>query len=103
MTSQSYSSSDLAAYAGEYRSDELNASFTISVLSGGQLAVVRHEYEPVPLRALARDSFFGDFSDGCGTLTFVRTSRGAITGFTEGRTPRRLSFAGSAAVPAAVR
>lgn len=101
---QSYSTSDLQAYVGEYRSDELNASFTVNAPTGSQLVVVRHEYAPVPLIPLGRDAFLGDLSDGAGTLTFVRAPSGAITGFSlQGRTPRHLSFRRINIVPAVGR
>jgi hypothetical protein len=92
-TIPSYSATDFNAYAGEYRSEELGATFTIVALSEGHLAVVRHGASPIPLAALGRDEFFASLSDHAGTLRFVRTSSGDVTGFTiVGRTPRHLSF-----------
>ncbi len=88
-----YSTTDLTAYAGEYRSDELGATFTVVVLPEGQLAAVRYGAEPIQLAALGRDQFFASLSDHAGTLKFVRTTSGDVTGFTiAGTTPRRLSF-----------
>lgn len=88
-----YSASELKAYVGEYRSDELDATFAITTVSEDHLAVLRRRSNPIELAALTPDTFFGNFSDGAGTLTFVRTPSGAVAGFTiNGRTPRRLSF-----------
>jgi hypothetical protein len=101
VTIASYSTSALQAYAGEYRNDELNTSFMITTLAGSPLNVLRQQYPPVPLTTLGVDAFFGELSDGSGTLTFTRAPSGGITGFTlEGRTPRHLSFTKVNLVPA---
>lgn len=93
VTAPSYSATDLKAFTGEYRSDELDASFTITALPEGHLAVVRRRSDPIPLTALKADTFFSEFSDGAGTVTFARAPSGDVTGFViTGGTPRRVVF-----------
>jgi CubicO group peptidase (beta-lactamase class C family) len=93
VTAPSYSPSQLSAYVGEYRSDELEATFKIIARSDGDLVAVRDRTDPKQLTPLRRDAFFSDFSDGAGTLTFARATSGEVTGFViTGRTPRGLAF-----------
>ena len=66
-------------YVGEYRSDELNVSYTIVVAPDGRLAVMRNKLDPILLQALKPDTFSGA---SLGTLTFVRAPSGATTGST---------------------
>jgi CubicO group peptidase (beta-lactamase class C family) len=66
---------ELAAYAGRYFSEELQATYTLAV-ENGTLTVHRRGGDPTPLRPLVRD----EFSAGP-TLRFVRDAAGAVTGF----------------------
>jgi CubicO group peptidase (beta-lactamase class C family) len=66
---------ELAAYAGRYFSEELQATYTLAVQDGA-LALHRRGVDPTPLRPLVRD----EFSAGP-TLRFVRDGSGAVTGF----------------------
>jgi CubicO group peptidase (beta-lactamase class C family) len=66
---------ELAEYAGGYFSEELQATYTLTV-ENGALTVHRRGAEPAPLRPLVRD----EFSVGA-TLRFVRDAAGAVTGF----------------------
>ncbi|HST63367.1 MAG TPA: serine hydrolase, partial [Longimicrobium sp.] len=66
---------ELAAYAGRYFSEELQATYTLAV-ENGTLTVHRRGGDPTPLRPLVRD----EFSAGP-TLRFVRDASGALTGF----------------------
>jgi len=81
----------LMAYAGEYHSDELDASYTVVLTLEGGLAVLRKRVDPVPLTAVTRDKFSGRSLGS--TVTFVRAPSGDVTGLTlAGATPRRLSL-----------
>lgn len=98
VTVLSYSVTDLKAYAGEYRSDELDVTYTIVVMPEGGLAVLRKKVDPVPLTALKLDTFYGQSLGSA--VTFVRAPSGNVTGFTiSGGTPRRLSFTRVGAAP----
>jgi hypothetical protein len=82
---------DLKAYAGEYRSDELDVTYTLVVMPGGELAVLRDKVDAVSLTTVTLDKFSGQSLGS--TVTFVRAPSGDVTGFTiAGDTPRRLSF-----------
>ncbi len=91
VTVPSYSATDLKAYAGEYRSDELDARYTVVVMPEGGLVVLRKKVDPVPLTAVTLDTFSGG---SLGGLSFVRARSGDVTGFTINYfgTPRRLPF-----------
>ena len=91
MTVPSYSATDLKAYAGEYRSDEVDVSYKVVALPESGLAVLRGTFDPIPLAAVTLDKFSGR---GLGwTITFMRAPSGDVTGFTIAfGTPRRLSF-----------
>jgi hypothetical protein len=92
VTAPSYSATELNAYAGDYRSDELNVTYTIVVTPEGSLVVVREKVNPVPLIAVTRDGFTGQSLGS--TVTFIRAPSGDVTGITiGGLSPRRLSFA----------
>jgi CubicO group peptidase (beta-lactamase class C family) len=93
-TDPSYSAAQLKAYAGEYRSDELDVTYTIAPRGAdGRLMVARQRVDPVPLTALMPDTFLLRESLG-DAIRFVRAPAGAITGFEIiGDTPRRLWFA----------
>lgn len=90
VTAPSYPAADLTRYAGEYRSDELDVTYTIVVEKGG-LAVLRPKLDRVSLKAVKSDTFTGLTSGG--TVTFIRSPSGDVTGLTisTGGT-RRLRF-----------
>lgn len=67
---------ELAAYAGAYHSDELDATYTLSV-DDGALTVHRRSAEPQALQPLTRD----EFSAGSMTARFLRAADGTIEGF----------------------
>ena len=67
---------ELAAYAGAYFSEELQATFTLSVVDGA-LTLRRPAAEPSPLRPLIRD----EFSVPGATLRFMRDGAGSVSGF----------------------
>lgn len=91
VTAPAYTDVELRAYAGEYRSDELNVTYTVAVTPEGGLSVLREKVDPVPLAAVTLDTFYGQ-SLGF-AVTFVRAPPGNVTGFTiASATPRRLSF-----------
>jgi len=91
VTVPSHSLMDLKAYAGEYRSDELDVTYTLVVMPGGELAVLRDKVDAVSLTTVTLDKFSGQSLGS--TVTFVRAPSGDVTGFTiAGDTPRRLSF-----------
>jgi hypothetical protein len=66
----------LAAFAGRYRSDEVAATWTISVDSGRLVASVRGAVQTT-LTPVYRDAFTG--GAGLGTIWFVRDARGTVT------------------------
>jgi hypothetical protein len=67
----------LAAYAGEYRSPELDASFRLAVRTD-TLRLLRGWQPPIPLRPLYQDGFVaGD----AGIIRFLRDGRNRVTGF----------------------
>lgn len=70
------SKADLPSFAGEYRSDELDVTYTVA-LRGSNLLVQSSTLHPV-----SRDAFVGDYM---GTVRFVRDRRGAIAAFTLNR------------------
>ncbi len=72
---------DLRAFAGGYRSSEIEASYDI-VLSESGLVVQAPGASEVRVMAFGRDAFVGP---GIGVLKFFRDSRGEVTGFTMNR------------------
>lgn len=87
----SYSAAELRAYEGEYRSDELDATYTVVVMPEGGLSVLRDKVDPVHLTAVTVDTFSGPSLGS--TVTFVRATSGDVTGLTiAANTPRRLSL-----------
>ncbi len=66
----------LAAYAGAYRSAELDATYRLAV-ENGSLVLRRSWNPPLKLDPLVRDEFE---SDELGTLVFQRDAAGAVTG-----------------------
>jgi len=80
---------NLADYAGHYRSEELETSWSVDVREGKLVLQHRRQGE-IPLRLMARDRFSGS---NLGSLQFERDSGGKVTGFkvTTGRV-RNLRF-----------
>ncbi len=70
-------STQLAEYAGDYYSDELQATYKI-VSEGGKLALKRRNAAVLPLTPTLRDQF----STGPGNITFIRDEQKRISGFT---------------------
>jgi CubicO group peptidase (beta-lactamase class C family) len=67
---------DLAAYAGRYRSAELDATYDLTIGNGGLL--LRNNWNPpIQLSPVAPDEFHGDV----GTLLFRRDGNHGINGF----------------------
>ncbi len=98
----SYPAADLNAFAGQYRSDELATTYTITVTSEGGLTILRERVESVPLTAITFDIFFGRSLGS--SMTFVRAPSGDVTGFTiAGGTPRSLTFTRINAAPSRLR
>ncbi|RKH62929.1 serine hydrolase domain-containing protein [Corallococcus llansteffanensis] len=76
----------LASFAGQYRSDELETTYTVRI-ADGKLAIRWSRRDEVVLDAVGGDRFVGSL----GTVTFTRTAAGAIDGLTiSNRRLRRL-------------
>jgi len=71
---------DLRAFAGEYRSDELDVTYTVSVRDSS-LVVQSSTLHPV-----LKDAFVGEY---VGMVRFVRDARGAVAAFTLNRNSAR--------------
>jgi CubicO group peptidase (beta-lactamase class C family) len=67
---------ELAGYAGEYVSEEIDALYRF-VLDGEKLTLVRLKHEPDALRPAVRDVFTGEI----GTVRFARDASGHVSGF----------------------
>ena len=80
----------LAEYAGNYHSEELNATYTLSVQEG-RLVLRRRRSRNIPLNPTFADAFV---SDDLGYLRFTRNEQNRVSGLllTGGRV-RRLRFA----------
>ena len=70
------SATELAAYTGIYRSDEIEPSFQI-VLKKDRLVLERLKATPAELDPLVADTF----SSQAGVIKFTRDARGRVTGF----------------------
>jgi CubicO group peptidase (beta-lactamase class C family) len=66
----------LAAFAGRYRSEEVNATWTVSVEGGRLVASVRGAVR-TPMTPVYPDAFSA--GAGLGTVWFVRDARGVVT------------------------
>ena len=77
MAVASPSTRELAAYAGSYWSDELDARIVVEVRDT-VLVVKQRPADEAVLRPTFRDAFVGA---GVGTVVFARDARGRITGF----------------------
>jgi CubicO group peptidase (beta-lactamase class C family) len=68
----------LAAFAGDYRSEELDSTYTLAVVDRG--LTFRIARRPAhPLQPIRPDAFAGPL---VGVITFTRDAGGAVTGFT---------------------
>jgi hypothetical protein len=74
------STRDLESFAGGYRSDELDVTYTVAVRDSS-LVVQSSTVHPV-----SKDAFVGD---SVGTVRFFRDQRGAVAGFTVNRISAR--------------
>ncbi|MCP3097802.1 beta-lactamase family protein [Myxococcus sp. K15C18031901] len=78
--------SGLASFAGQYRSDEVDMTYTVRV-ADGRLAIRWPRRDEVVLDALGGDRFIGSL----GTVTFTRAASGGVDGVTfSNRRLRRL-------------
>ena len=73
----SYTSEQLARFAGTYYSEEIDSTYTIS-LQDNKLVLRRKNVDDAPLQLLFADTFS---SVGSGTLSFTRNNRNEISGF----------------------
>jgi len=73
----SYTSEQLAQFAGTYYSEEIDATYTIS-LQGDKLVLRRKNVDDAPLQLLFADTFS---SVGSGMLSFTRDKQNHISGF----------------------
>lgn len=71
---------DLQSFAGEYRSQELDVTYTVAVRDSGLVV------ESSPLHPVFKDAFVGDY---LGMVRFFRDARGAVAGFTLNRSGAR--------------
>ena len=80
LVSYDVSKRDLGPFAGAYRSDELDVTYTVALKAPG-LALESSTLSPV-----SKDAFVGDYM---GVVRFFRDSRGAVAGFTLNRQAAR--------------
>lgn len=74
------SKADLVSFAGDYRSEELNVTYTVT-MRDTSLALQTSTLSPV-----SKDAFVGDYM---GVVRFSRNSRGLVTSFTLNRQAAR--------------
>ena len=74
------SKADLASFAGDYRSEELNVTYTVA-MRDASLVLQTSTLSPV-----SKDAFVGDYM---GVVRFSRDPRGLVTGFTLNRQAAR--------------
>ena len=74
------SKADLPSFAGEYRSDELDVTYTVAIRDSSLIV------QSSTLYPVSRDAFVGDYM---GTVRFLRNARGSITAFTLNRVNAR--------------
>ncbi|PYQ73411.1 MAG: hypothetical protein DMG04_13860 [Acidobacteria bacterium] len=79
------STMDLRSSVGEYRSLEIDVTYTVA-LEGSGLAVRPPGGAHIVLQPVAKDVFAGD---SVGTVKFLRDARGAVSGFTVNRDKAR--------------
>lgn len=70
----------LPSFAGEYRSDELDVTYTVAVRDSGLVL------QSSTLHPVFKDAFVGDYM---GTVRFFRDARGSVTAFTLNRKSAR--------------
>jgi hypothetical protein len=75
VTAWSPTVAELTGYAGEYRSDEAEATFTAAV-AGDRLVLRQRPERVLPLTPAYEDAFTGSL----GTVRFVRSANGTIEG-----------------------
>lgn len=73
----SYTSEQLAQFAGKYYSEEIDVTYTIS-LQGDKLVLRRKNVDDAPLQLLFADTFS---SVGSGTFSFTHDKQNQISGF----------------------
>lgn len=66
----------LPSFAGEYRSDELDVTYTVAARDSSLVL------QSSTLHPVFKDAFVGDYM---GTVRFLRDPKGSITGFTLNR------------------
>ena len=71
---------DLTSFAGKYRSDELDVTYTVAIRDSSLIL------QSSTLYPFSRDAFVGDYT---GTVRFSRDARGSITAFTLNRRAAR--------------
>ena len=97
VAAPSYLPSELQLYAGEYRSDELEVSYQVSLSSDGRLMLHRRKFDPVPLETIKLDVFY---VPTIGTISFARASTGVASALTVSNPRlRRLVFTRVGLVP----
>ena len=74
------SKADLPSFAGEYRSDELDVTYTVAIRDSSLMV------QSSTLYPVSRDAFAGDYM---GTVRFLRNARGSVTAFTLNRVNAR--------------
>ena len=74
------SKADLGSFAGAYRSDELDVTYTVAMRESALVL------QSSTLHPVYKDAFVGDYM---GVVRFVRDSRGAVAGFTLNRQAAR--------------
>jgi len=75
------STMDLQSFAGEYRSPEIDATYTVAARDSS-LVVQSPGRADIPLLPVFKDLFAGN---SVGAVKFLRDARGAVTGFTVNR------------------
>jgi CubicO group peptidase (beta-lactamase class C family) len=80
LVAHDVSRADLKGFAGTYRSDELDVTYTTAMRDSSLVL------ESSTLQPVSRDAFVGDY---VGMVRFFRDSRGAVTGFTLNRQAAR--------------
>jgi hypothetical protein len=71
---------ELPSFVGEYRSDELDVTYTVATRDG------RLMLQSSTLQPVARDAFVGEYM---GIVRFLRDARGSIAAFTLNRRSAR--------------
>jgi CubicO group peptidase (beta-lactamase class C family) len=80
LVAHDVSTADLKAFAGTYRSEELDVSYTAAMRESNLVL------ESSTLQPVSKDAFVGDYM---GVVRFVRDARGVVSGFTLNRQAAR--------------